>query len=107
MKTTQVITRCKELNDLCSDVRKLVQTGSYDKCEELIFKAMVKYPNAPQPHNLLGVILEKVGNHTEAMKHFRASWALDSTYAPACENLSAYGTIHSRRRCAYDESDCK
>ena len=67
---------------------------------------MADYPSAPQPYNLMGIVLEKTGNHPAAMKHFRAAWALDPTYVPANRNLERYGTFHSGIKEAYDECDC-
>lgn len=95
-----------ELNALCSKVRELVGTRDYQSCISIIVSAMSKYPHAPQPHNLLGVLLERQGDHLTAMKHFRAAWALDATYLPARQNLDCYGTFFSHGKCAFDESDC-
>lgn len=94
-----------ELDQLCATVRTMVAGGKYESCMESISKAMERNPHAPHPHNLLGIVLEKMGNHTAAMKHFRAAWALDPTYAPASYNLHTYGTFSSSGRCAFDESD--
>ncbi len=96
----------KELDALCSSVRELVEQKEYQKCELLIKDAMGKYPHAPQPHNLIGILLEKEGDHVAAMKHFRAAWALDPTYIPARCNLERYGSLYVIEKCAYDESDC-
>ena len=95
-----------ELNALCIEVRKLVGIGDYQKCTGIILSAMSKYPHAPQPHNLLGVLLEKQGDHLAAMKHFRAAWALDAAYIPARQNLERFGTLFYDGTCAFDESDC-
>ncbi|MDD3253589.1 MAG: hypothetical protein PHV18_13650 [Lachnospiraceae bacterium] len=95
-----------ELNALCSKVRALVGVGNYQVCTSMIVSAMSKYPHAPQPHNLFGVLLEKQGDHVTAMKHFRAAWALDATYLPARQNLDCFGTFLSCGKCAFDESDC-
>ena len=95
------------LDHLCSQVRQSVQLGNFEECLTAIRSAMAEYPDAPQPHNLLGIILEKQGNHPSAMRHFRAAWALDPTYAPAEENMKTYATFFSRGSSAYDESDCK
>ena len=95
-----------ELKELCSTVRTNVNKGEYDQCIDLICNAMCIYPSAPQPHNLLGIILEKSGDHLTAMKHFRAAWALDPSYRPAAQNLSTYGTFFSNGMSAFDESDC-
>lgn len=90
---------------LCQSVREFVSAGTADTCLELICSAMERYPHAPQPHNLMGIVLEKMGDHASAMKHFRAAWALDPTYLPADHNLQTYGTFYAGGRCAFDESD--
>ena len=106
MKTNEA-TRSRELTDLCANVRELVSDGQYDTCITLICTAMQDFPSAPQPHNLMGVLMEKTGNHALAMKHFRAASALDPTYYPANQNLMTYGTFYSNGRVAYDEADCR
>ena len=99
-------TKSGPLDHLCSLVRESVKLGDFEDCLHAIRNAMAEYPDAPQPHNLLGIVLEKQGNHPSAMRHFRAAWALDPTYLPAEENLKTYATFYSRGRSAYDESDC-
>jgi tetratricopeptide (TPR) repeat protein len=91
---------------LCNIVRTLLSERDYQKCEPLIFEAMKKYPHAPEPHNLIGLLLELQGDHLTAMKHFRAAGALDPTYVPARHNLDHFGTLFSRGTWAIDESDC-
>ena len=95
------------LKILCDTVRENVKKGEYEECELLISEAMSKYPHAPEPHNLLGILLEKNNDHLSAMKHFRAAWALDPTYIPARVNMEHYGSLFSKWQCAYDEADCK
>lgn len=94
-----------ELDQLCALVRAFVTESAYDSCMEPICQAMERFPHAPQPHNLLGIVLEKTGDHSGAMKHFRAAWALDPSYTPANHNLHTYGTFFSGGSCAFDESD--
>lgn len=94
-----------ELDQLCEAVRRLVLNENYDACWDMIRRAMEKHPHAPQPHNLLGILLEKTGDHGAAMRHFRAAWALDPDYLPAHHNLHTYGTFFSRGGCAFDEAD--
>ena len=105
MKQTNNIKNISELDQLCASVRALVADGAYDTCIERICQAMQRYPHAPQPHNLLGIILEKKGDHLTAMQHFRAAWELDPTYLPANHTLSTSGTFFSTGSCAFDESD--
>lgn len=105
MKNAHTNETYMELEQLCVLVRAFVYEGSYDSCMEPICKAMERFPDAPHPHNLLGILLEKKGNHSAAMKHFRAASALDPTYLPVRQNLETYGTFYSRGTCAFDESD--
>ncbi|MBE6113799.1 MAG: hypothetical protein E7191_01820 [Erysipelotrichaceae bacterium] len=97
--------RSDELKKLCLDVRNQAIEGKYEECKMEICHAMEKYPHAPQPHNLMGIILEKKRDHINAMKHFQAALSLDPTYRPADYNLYKYGTLLSNCKCAYDESD--
>lgn len=105
MLNTNSIQQSGELNQLCVKVRDLTFEGDFEACEKLICEAMEKFPHAPQPHNLFGILLEKLGDHPSAMKHFRAAWALDPTYLPANHNLHTYGSFFSQGRCAFDEDD--
>ena len=106
MMSQELTSRSTQLQALCDGVREYARARDYQKCVAMICEAMGKFPMAPQPHNLLGIVMEKEGNHTGAMKHFRAAYALDPTYLPARQNLDLYGTFFSRGGCAYDESDC-
>ncbi|MDW2796504.1 hypothetical protein RZO55_02775 [Clostridium boliviensis] len=96
----------ENLTKLCDTVRDLIGKQDYQTCENIICQAMGSCPHAPQPHNLIGILLEITGDHPAAMKHFRAAWALDPTYLPARQNLESYGTFFSNGRCAFDENDC-
>lgn len=96
-----------ESEKLCSTVKNLVANREYENCIAVIRAAMGENPDSPQPHNLLGIVLEKTGNHSAAMKHFRAAWALDPTYAPALHNLNTYGTFFTHGDCAFDENDLR
>jgi tetratricopeptide (TPR) repeat protein len=96
----------QELNALCMNIRHFIEHKEYEKSEMLIKEFMGKYHHAPEPHNLLGLVLEAQGDHLTAMKHFRAAYALDPTYLPAQHNLDHFGTFFPRGKWAYDESDC-
>ena len=92
---------------LCDVIRRLIENGALVKAEEAAAKAMGEYPHSPEPHNLMGIVLEKENEHVEAMKHFRAAWALDPTYLPARVNMEQYAGFSTVGRIdAYDESDC-
>lgn len=96
-----------ELELLCETIRSLVFEGSLDECERLLCDAMCKYPHAPHPHNLYGIVLERKGKHPLAMSHFRAAWSLDASYAPANHNLRKFSSFFSEEKCAFNECDIK
>jgi tetratricopeptide (TPR) repeat protein len=96
-----------EITKLCNTVRELINQREFYKSEELIKRAMEKFPHAPEPHNLMGIQLENEGDHLAALKHFRAAWALDPTYLPARYNMNQYADMFCKnRRDAYVDEDC-
>ena len=97
----------EELSALCNRVRALARKGDHAECDRLIANAMSKYPHAPQPHNLMGILFEMKKNHISAMKHFRAAWALDPTYLPARHNLDTYASFQPSGQYAFDEKDLR
>lgn len=93
-----------DLDTLCVLAKKLTENNELRKCFHLICRAMELFPDAPQPHNLLGILFEKEGNHCSAMKHFRAAYSLDPSYTPAQQNLNTYGTFYSAGKCNYGDT---
>ena len=91
---------------LCKRVKELVLAGKLRECEHLVFDAMRNHPDAAEPHNLYGIILERKGEHLVAMKHFRAAWVLNPMYRPAKVNLERYGCFAMNGEDAFDENDC-
>ena len=106
MKNNNTVNSENELIVLCNAVREFISQKKYQECWQLITEAMKKHPHAPQPHNLIGLLLESEGDHLTAMKHFRAAWALDPTYIPVRHNMERFGTFFSTGEVAYDETDC-
>ena len=97
----------EEMLHLCSRVRQYIAEGSFKKCAEEICYAMYLHPSAPEPHNLMGILLENQGDHRNAMKHFRASQDLDPTYVPAMENMMDNARFDlPGPRCRYGCADC-
>ena len=93
MKQTNIPGTRKELTALSWEIRALMEQNKYSQSEALIKDAMGKYPHAPEPHNLLGLLLEAQNDHLAAMKHFRAAYALDPTYLPSRYNLERFGSF--------------
>lgn len=106
MKQQFISEEKEELTKICSDMRELIKEENFQACDLLLKAIISKYPHAPEPHNLYGILFEKQGDHIYAMKHFRAAWDLDSTYLPARFNLDQYGNFYSKGIMAFDESDC-
>jgi len=72
---------------------------------KLIVEAIRINPDAPQPHNLLGIWFELKRDEDKARKHYRAAYALDPTFRPACKNLERICTMFEYRRIPYDYGD--
>lgn len=106
MKQRDIPENQKEMAILCNAARELIGQKQYRECELMIRDAMTKYPHAPEPHNLIGILLESEGDHPAAMKHFRAAWALDPTYIPARCNMERFAGFCSAGQYAFDPTDC-
>lgn len=92
---------------LCSEIKYDILTDKFRECEEILARMMFLYPHAPEPHNFYGIVLEKKGQHTLAMKHFRASADLDPTFTPAVRNLENSGSFYGRNNYfVFDRQDC-
>ena len=87
--------------------RNLLKNDKSDECRKLIQEEMVKKPDSPIVQNLLGILEEKRFEKEKAIRHYRASYSLDPTYAPALWNLERLGTGDVCKKCAYTEKDCK
>lgn len=97
----------KELKELCNKVKIEIKKYEYGKAMSLIRDSMRDFPDSPIPHNLMGILMEKEEKHVKAMKHFRASYALDPTFIPTRINMDLYSSFSRNRECAYTEEDCK
>ena len=96
----------EELGDLVAKAKEMIERREFDACEALLATAMFQSPHSAVPHNLMGLLLEHRRKHEDAMKHFRAAWALDPTYIPARYNLERFGSFYPQEKYAFDETDC-
>ena len=95
------------MQPLTAHIRLLVAQRHFSEAEDEAAKAMAAAPHAAQPHNLMGIIAESRNDHVQAMKHFRAAWALDPTFLPARINIERYGSFSGQMpRPVYDETEC-
>lgn len=70
-----------------------LQSNDIEKAYIQIIEAMCINPDAPHPHNLLGILYELKGDGDRARRHYRAAYSLDPTYKPACKNLEQICTM--------------
>ncbi len=92
-----------ETGAVAKNIKKQIQKGRYEEARQKILALMIQEPDSPEPHNLLGILLEKEGEHVAAMKHFRAAWALDPSYEPARKNLESFAGEMTRHKWDYGE----
>ena len=97
----------RAMQPLTAHIRALVAQRHFSEAEDEAAHAMAAAPHDAQPHNLMGIIAESRNDHVQAMKHFRAAWALDPTYRPARINMERYGSFSGQMpRPVYDETEC-
>ena len=97
----------RAMQPLTAHIRALVAQRHFSEAEDETAQAMAAAPHDAQPHNLMGIIAESRNDHVQAMKHFRAAWALNPTYRPARINMERYGSFSGQMpRPVYDETEC-
>jgi len=96
-----------EFISIIVQAREFIAEKKFNECEALICAAMFEHPHDAVPHNLMGLLLEKQNRHAEAMRHFRAAYALDPPYRPSSWNMECFGGFAMPHPCAYSEEDCK
>jgi lipoprotein NlpI len=70
-----------------ADAEAALRVKDLPRAKTVISETMALYMDAPEPHNLLGILYEMTGDYQAARKHYRAAYALDPTYKPCCRNL--------------------
>ena len=93
-------------HSICLEVKQLISLGNFQDAIKIICNFMAKYPNSAIPHNLLGIVYERRGNHILAMKHFRVAWCLEPTYLPARANLDNWSNFQPIHKFYYEDEDC-
>jgi tetratricopeptide (TPR) repeat protein len=74
-------------SETVKEAAKILSMGSLYEALPVIKEALILNTEAAEPHNLLGIFFELKGDDNNARKHYRAAYALDPTYKPACRNL--------------------
>ncbi|AOT69046.1 sigma-54-dependent transcriptional regulator [Geosporobacter ferrireducens] len=79
--------KLESFKDIIGFAKKCIIEGSYGKAEGFLKKAIAMEVDAPEPHNLLGILAEYGKEIQKAQMHYRAALALDPSYEPASKNL--------------------
>ena len=74
-------------SETVKEAAKILNMGGLYAALPVIKEALILNTEAAEPHNLLGIFFEMKGDDNNARKHYRAAYALDPTYKPACRNL--------------------
>lgn len=82
-----------KLNQLLKEAISMLKNDKLEEAYKYILDACKADPNAPQPHNLLGIWYEFRGKSELARKHYRVAYVLDPTFKPASENLERVSTL--------------
>jgi hypothetical protein len=82
------------IDSAVESLRQKELSQAYDS----IIKAICMKPDAPEPHNLLGIWYELQSDGEKARRHYRAAYSLDPTYKPPCKNLERISALfdHSK-----------
>ncbi len=80
-------------SEMVKEAAKTLSKGSLYEALPVIKEALILNTEAAEPHNLLGIFFELKGDDNNARKHYRAAYALDPTYKPACSNLERLVTF--------------
>jgi len=80
-------TDTREYRQRIESVVDTLRAKDLSAAHQEIIEVMMMDADAPEPHNLLGICYELMGDYQAARKHYRAAYALDPTYKPSCRNL--------------------
>jgi tetratricopeptide (TPR) repeat protein len=73
-----------------------ITNENFSEAKDCIHLAILEDDASPKTHNLLGIIEEITGDLSLAEKHYRAAYALDPTFKPACINLERITKFYYR-----------
>ena len=76
-----------DIKETAQYVKGLIQQHAFSGAEKYLSKIFSAFPSSPIPHYLMGLKYLKEGNKAKALKHFKASIALDEKYEPAKKQL--------------------
>jgi Tfp pilus assembly protein PilF len=91
-------TKAKDYATSFELAKRCLSERHFDSAVEHLKRATGIDPKRPEAFNLLGVIHEVRGEHSEAMNNYRVAYHTDATYKPARDNLERAGSTHQYRK---------
>ena len=85
--------KSNEFDNYIKEATNRLKNHQYEESYNFIMKAVNENPNAPEPHNLLGIWYEFQKNNDLARKHYRVAYVLNPIYKAATVNLERVSTI--------------
>lgn len=85
------------LQEILGRAVEYIQSADFQGAKEQLQLAFAIDVNAPQIHNLLGIMFELKNDEAVAMRHYRAAANLDGTYRPALANLYRLGEFGRKK----------
>ena len=76
-----------DIKETAQYVKGLIQQNAFSGAEKYLSSLFASYPSSPIPHYLMALKYLKEGNKSKALRHLRASIALDDGYEPAKKQL--------------------
>lgn len=76
-----------DIKETAQYVKGLIQQHAFSEAEKYLSAIFSSYPSSPIPHYLMGLKYLKEGKNHNALRHFKASLALDESYEPAKKQI--------------------
>src|SRR6056297_608270 len=76
-----------DIKETAQYVKGLIQQNAFSGAEKYLSKLFSSYPSSPIPHYLMGLKYLKEAKKLNALRQFKASYALDESYEPAKKQL--------------------
>jgi len=85
---TEILKQTLDIKESSQYIRGMIEQKAFSQARDYICKLFSVYPDSPIPHFLYAYMKEIMGNKDEAVKHYKASVALDGGYDPSKNRLS-------------------
>jgi len=84
----------KDFQSLIQLTKRHINDGRFELAREAAQSAIAADPGNPESYNLLGALVEIMGDQLQAQKYYRAALDIDPTFKPAKSNLERATSFH-------------